>query len=276
MPAGRFAPSPTGPLHMGSLVTALASFLHIKQRAGQWYLRIDDIDPPRVDPNATRDIFAALDAHGLKPDEVQYQSRHHARYENARQELEDRLYFCTCTRKQLSAYPVYPGFCRDKQHVDGALRVKLDHDVRFHDQICGISTFRVGMDFADPIIRRRDGYWSYHFATAIDDSMDFSDVTRGQDLLQSAASQIAILELLGRPIPAYAHVPLVCFADGTKLSKQSKAPPIGSDTPVANMTQAYNLMQLMPPRAGSVDELLGWGMEQFHLHQLPASLAPYV
>ena len=191
MPIGRFAPSPTGPLHMGSLMTALASYLDIKRRGGEWYVRIDDIDPPRLDRGAERRILASLNAHGLLSDRaVDHQSTHESRYAAALHQLQHDLFYCTCSRKQLQGTTCYPGTCRSRRQPveDAAVRLLISQaSTTFDDAILGTHTVDLVRATGDFIVKRRDGLWSYNFATAVDDGHDVTHVLRGQDLFRHHA-----------------------------------------------------------------------------------------
>ncbi len=277
-PVGRFAPSPTGPLHMGSLVTALASYLNIKSQAGRWLVRIDNIDPPREEAGSVEKILHALDLHGLHPDEpVHFQADHTERYSSALTELAHATYFCTCTRKSLKG-KIYPGTCRGhtSPRPESAVRLRLDLAVNFEDTRYGSKTYVPGIDFGDPIIRRKDGLWAYAFATAIDDSQGYTEVVRGEDLLETTPVQLAIMDLLGLPAPVYTHLPLLKYPDGNKLSKQTHAPALDLTSPVENIRAALRFLN-HPPGTGAetVTGLLTDACAAWDLDRVPKTLQPF-
>ena len=287
---GRFAPSPSGPLHMGSLITALASYLDIKQQGGQWYVRMDDLDPPRQSSAASRAILTALEAHGLTGDrQIEYQSNHQTTYELALQQLAAQLYYCNCPRKKVSQYPTYPGFCRrtPRQLPEFALQMSIDAavrmtttelDIEFVDQITGHQSAIAGIDFGDFIVRRRDGLWAYNFAAAIDDATQATQILRGQDLLDMTAPQIFLMQQLNLPVPTYTHIPVLCYADGTKLSKQTHAPAIENGHAANNLRQALDYLGQKPPRnqEWTTHQWLVWGQENWHLGNIPKQLEPFI
>ena len=235
---GRFAPSPTGPLHIGSLATAVASFLHARQASGSWLVRIEDIDPPREMPGAADEILRTLEAFELEWDgPVLYQSTRRAAYEAACTRLLDAglAFRCGCTRSALRAdndglTGPYPGTCRAKtrhQHAT-AVRVRVEPGTeRFVDGLQGAIEARLDATTGDYVIWRRDGLPAYHLAVVVDDAEQrVTTVVRGVDLLDSTAVHLHLQRTLGLPAPAYFHVPVVVNADGQKLSKQTGAAPI--------------------------------------------------
>ena len=270
---GRFAPSPTGPLHNGALVAALASYLDAKHHGGSWRLRIDDIDPPRSIAGSAERIIDSLCHHGLQPDgEVDYQSQHSDLYDQALQALANRglLFACRCTRATL--HPA--GYCQagcstepfDERclQTDGhqrgirspkpatSLRVKVDTDVTlsFDDAIKGYQQASLDAMLPNFIVRRRDGLYAYQLAAAIDDAMPgISHVIRGSDLLTSTFRQRYLQSVLGLDSPTYGHLPVLCHSDGSKLSKQTGAQAIDTDTPNANLRRALAFLgQPTPPK----------------------------
>ena len=244
---GRFAPSPTGPLHQGSLVAALASWLDARAHGGQWLLRIDDLDAPRTVAGADAAILAALAAYGLQWDgEVVYQSRRHAAYRQAFERLraEGWIYPCGCTRREIAdsrvhvagvaergREPVYPGTCREGLPAGRSARAwrmrVADVVIRFEDRACGPVEHALARDSGDFVLLRADGQWAYQLAVAADDAAaGITDVVRGADLLDATARQIFLQQRLGLATPRYLHVPVVAAADGAKLSKQNGAQPL--------------------------------------------------
>ena len=290
MRVGRFAPSPTGPLHMGSLLTALASFLHIHARTqrrpeaapGQWFVRIDDLDPPREDPGAVEAILGALAAHGLLGDRpVDFASRHQGRYQAAFNQLSPDHFYCRCSRRQLAGTSVYPGTCRDRSEpvADSAVRVRIESgNLDITDEVLGHHTFSMAQDCGDLIIRRRDGLWAYNFATAVDDGHDVTEVVRGQDLWSTTPHQVYLMHRLGLHVPRYMHIPVLCFEDGAKLSKQSHAPAIDPAKASQNLRDALQLLGQRPPTASTawpVSSWLEWATSNWYPEQIPERLAAF-
>lgn len=240
--AGRFAPSPTGPLHLGSLVAAVASWLFARAANGRWLVRIEDIDTPRVVPGSAEEILAALQRYGLEWDgEVVWQSRRTALYEEALRRLRahDLVYDCACSRADLQraasaplgAEAVYPGTCRNgiaPGKTARAIRFRApDANIAFDDRLCGHVEENVARATGDFVVRRADGLFAYQLAVVVDDAeQGVTQVVRGADLLSSTPRQIALQRALGYPTPAYAHVPLVVNPDGSKLGKRDGALPL--------------------------------------------------
>jgi glutamyl-Q tRNA(Asp) synthetase len=241
---GRFAPSPTGPLHLGSLVAAAASWLFARAANGRWLVRIEDIDTPRVVPGSAEEILAALQRYGLEWDgEVVWQSRRTRLYEDAlaRLRANDLVYDCACSRAELQraasaplgAEPVYPGTCRTGVgggRVARAIRFRApDTMIAFDDRIAGRIEEHVTTRTGDFVVRRADGLFAYQLAVVVDDAeQGVTQVVRGADLLYSTPRQIALQHALGYPTPEYAHVPLVVNPDGSKLGKRDGALPLPS------------------------------------------------
>ncbi len=280
-PVGRFAPSPTGPLHQGSLLTAVASFLDIRARGGQWLIRIDDIDPPREVSGASQSILESLKAHGLtSPSPTQYQSAHNDRYTSAMATLEPYLYYCTCSRRDLAGQSVYPGTCRNNRSYieDAAIRIDVSgwDSLALQDELLGPLTFNP-IETGDFIVRRRDGLWAYNFATAVDDGHDVTHVLRGQDLTASTGLQAGIMRLLKLRIPTYTHLPLLRFNDGQKLSKQSHAPSIDDTQPCANLKFILDLLRQAPSPANaqSAANILAAATTDWQLKTIPDILQPF-
>ncbi|WP_317203042.1 tRNA glutamyl-Q(34) synthetase GluQRS [Janthinobacterium sp.] len=227
---GRFAPSPTGALHQGSLVAALASYLDAKVHGGRWLVRIEDLDWDRNVHGADAAILASLQRCGMHWDgEVLRQSARLALYEAAARRLREALYPCACSRRETLGASVYPGTCRDGMapgRTARALRLRLPPRrlVHFEDRWHGAHSQDVSAAVGDFIVRRADGFWAYQLAVVVDDAAQGVDhVVRGADLLDSTPRQIHLQELLGLARPAYLHVPVVTNAAGEKLSKQSGA-----------------------------------------------------
>lgn len=237
---GRFAPSPTGPLHFGSLVAAVGSYLQARAAGGEWLVRVEDIDPPRESPGAADSILASLETFGLEWDgPVLFQSTRLAAYEAALEALlvAGLAYPCSCSRKDIERHNrqhpdaragIYPGLCReDVQQPDDPTSVRLRttaSPVGFVDQIQGSYVQRLSRDVGDFILRRRDGLIAYQLAVVIDDAAQgITEVVRGCDLLDNTPRQIHLQQAMGLPTPRYAHLPIAINHQGEKLSKQTGA-----------------------------------------------------
>lgn len=285
---GRFAPSPTGPLHFGSLVAAVGSYLEAKSHNGTWLVRMEDLDPPREMPGAADAILKALEAYGFEWDEpVLYQSQRSEYYEAALAKLrqDGQLYACACTRKELADSalqgiegPIYPGTCRGGL-ADGktprAWRVRVNaSEIVFEDAIQGTIGQNLAEDVGDFVLKRADGYYAYQLAVVIDDAAQrVSHVVRGADLLDSTPRQIHLQHLLGFPTPDYAHLPVAVNAAGEKLSKQTLAMPLDIGHPVPALHQALCFLGQDAPAelaAGSLPELWQWARAHWCLANIPS------
>jgi glutamyl-Q tRNA(Asp) synthetase len=238
MATGRFAPSPTGPLHFGSFVAALASWLDARAAGGRWLVRVEDLDPPREQPGAAQEILRTLERLGLYwDDEVIFQSRRAALYEKSLQRLREYTYGCACTRREIAdsslglahdGAQIYPGTCRNGLPAGKAARATRlrvsGEKVSFTDRVQGVVEQSLGRDVGDFVLRRADGQFSYQLAVVVDDAAQgVTGVVRGADLLDSTPRQIYLQRLLGLPEPRYLHVPVALSAAGEKLSKQTGA-----------------------------------------------------
>ncbi len=278
---GRFAPSPTGPLHLGSLVAALASYLDAKAHRGRWLVRIEDIDPPRELPGSASQIIQTLQAHGLVPDEpVLYQSSRIKAYQAyiATLRQQGHLSACSCSRHQLRHHPVYPGTCRNTATTDSetALRLRVDErSIILDDLIQGRQNWSISTCVGDFVIRRRDKLFAYQLAVTIDGAFQrITRVVRGCDLLDSTARQVYLQQLLGFPTPDYAHLPVLVNAQGHKLSKQTGATPVDDARPEQNLWNALCVLGQNPPNGihlAGVVEILSWARDNWNLSHLPAS-----
>ena len=269
----RFAPSPTGPLHFGSLVAAVASHADAHHGGGEWRLRIDDGDLARARDDAAADIVATLRRHGFAwHGDVVRQSARVARYADALAALsrQGALFACTCTRAELAAAPlsaagerVYPGRCRARLHAPpgaaAAWRVRVgDAAVEFRDRVQGLVRQRLADDVGDFVVRRSDGLYAYQLAIVVDDADDAStDVVRGADLLASTPRQILLQRMLGAATPRYLHVPVAMNARGDKLSKQTGARALAGD-PVRALLAAWRFLAPPTPVAVPVDVHAFW------------------
>jgi glutamyl-Q tRNA(Asp) synthetase len=265
---GRFAPSPTGPLHAGSLVAALASWLDARAAGGVWLVRMEDLDPPREVPGARGEILRQLAACGLESDEpVMFQSTRGEAYEAAFASLRSRglVYGCMCSRRDIeaavAAHPglrpgVYPGTCARREATPDevrAWRVRVPATaVPFVDRAVGPVSQRLDSEVGDFVVRRADGLWAYQLAVVVDDgAQGITHVVRGADLLDNTPRQIFLQHALGLPTPRYLHVPLVLNERGEKLSKQTLAPALDTANPLSALEQAAHHLGL--PRIGAED-----------------------
>lgn len=290
---GRFAPSPTGPLHFGSLLTAVGSYCLARQAGGLWLLRIEDLDIPRVVPGAADTILHTLDALALHWDgEILYQSRRSARYAEALALLENKglIYGCACSRKEILASaphpgeegPIYPGFCRTglppgRRPRAWRLRVPA-RSVAVTDGVRGQQSQHLAEEVGDFVVRRADGLFAYQLAVVVDDAdSGVSQVVRGQDLLTSTPRQIYLQECLGFPHPEYIHLPLALAADGEKISKRHGAVAVGREG--GGMLIAAALRFLGQPLPAELEhappaEVLRWGVAHFDLRLVPKNSRP--
>ena len=280
---GRFAPTPSGPLHLGSLFTALASWLAARQAGGEWHLRIDDLDRPRCVAGAENQILHQLDAHGLHWDgALVRQSMHEAEYRAALWQLDAQgwLYPCECTRAMLAATsqpgpdgPIYAGTCRDgiaSQGTATALRLRVpDGELQWQDGIQGLIQRRLPIESGDFALRRADGQIGYHLACALDEiRMGITSVVRGADLLGSTVHQRVLLQALGHQAPSYAHVPVLLAVDGRKLSKQNGAAALET-SPAAVARQLLRCLAALQQESASA--ILQWALPHWDAHRLAGS-----
>lgn len=274
---GRFAPSPTGPLHFGSLVTAVASYLEARTRRGEWLIRVEDLDPLREPPEATGQILQSLEAHGLFPDEpVRFQSRRHDAYQAAIDQLlaSGHAYRCPCSRKELAEHEGrHPRHCRDSPAALAdrpcAIRFRL-HDERCHwtDRLLGPQTQIVRAEIDDPVLLRKEGFYAYQLAVVVDDiDQGITDVVRGSDLLDMTAQQLQIYEALGERPPTWLHIPVILNEQGQKLSKQTHAPALDDSRATDNLVDALTALGQQPPaslRTDSVNQILQWACNHWN------------
>ena len=277
---GRFAPTPSGPLHFGSLVAALASWLEARHAGGEWLIRVDDLDPPREVPGAADTILRQLETFGLHWDgPVRYQSQRHFAYQEAVDALLDRghAFHCRLTRKQLAALNHnHPGISASVPATeDTAIRLQVpDRELDYPDGIQGRISNNLHQDGGAFVIRRRDGLFGYQLACALDDADDgITHVLRGADLLDSTLRQRWLLECLDRPAPEYAHLPVVSDGRNLKLSKSTGSEALDPTRASQLLTTALHCLGLQPP-SDLQDErpavLLAWGTAHYPDHQWPA------
>jgi glutamyl-Q tRNA(Asp) synthetase len=278
---GRFAPSPTGPLHRGSLVAALASYLDARAHDGTWLVRIEDIDEARTVPGAAEDILATLQVFGMPHDgEVVWQSRRKALYQAAFEQLGGMVYPCGCTRREIAdsrigiasdGAAVYPGTCRHglapgKSARAYRLRVPEtgDDGICFEDRWMGTVCQQLATEVGDFVLKRADGFWAYQLAVVVDDAdQGVTHVVRGADLLDSTPRQIYLQRLLGVRTPEYLHVPVVTNAIGEKLSKQTGAQPLDKSKPLEELIAVAGFLGLPTEDASTIDRfwelaISGW------------------
>lgn len=287
---GRFAPSPTGPLHFGSLIAATGSYLQARSQQGEWWLRIEDIDPPREMPGAADDIIATLAEFGFEWDRLVYQSQRSALYQEALHSLQqDRLtYPCRCSRSDIanvlrdSNGPlIYPGTCRHlhfplrERH---AIRIRTDAArVTLQDRIQGEQEVHLAREVGDFVLRRADELYSYQLAVAVDDAdQGMREVIRGADLLDSTPRQIHVQQQLGLPSPAYGHLPVATNAQGQKLSKQTFASPVRGEPPVGVLTEVLQFLGQNPPAELArlpLPEFWDWAIRHWDLAAVPRTPA---
>lgn len=286
LPAGRFAPSPTGPLHFGSLVAALGSCLEARARGGRWLVRMEDVDAPRCRPEHAAAILRTLEAFGFAWDgDVMVQSARSARYAETFERLKalGAVYPCGCTRAELAAAPagvdgapVYPGTCRaglPPGKTARAWRLRVDGAIEFADAVQGRQAQDLARAVGDCVLLRADGLFSYQLAVVVDDAEQGIDhVVRGADLIHSTARQIFLQRLLGYPTPAYAHLPVAVDATGAKLSKQTRAAPVDARDPAPALFAAARFLGQNPPeelrRAAGAD-FWAWAAAHWKLDKVP-------
>lgn len=286
---GRFAPSPTGPLHFGSLVAAMGSYLEAKSCRGEWLVRIENIDSPREVTGAAKEILDTLEALGMEWDgEVVYQDQRHEAYQAALTMLEQRsmVYPCTCSRKEIADSGIihreagaYPGTCRaglSDYRNSASLRVRTHDDpIEFKDALLGPVRQQLTSTTGDFVLRRADGIYTYQLAVVVDDAAQgITHVVRGSDLLDSTPRQIYLQHLLGYSTPTYMHLPLVTNTQGKKLSKQTRAAAIDLSNPVAQLVSALEFLGQNPPAEmveSSLASLWQWSLANWSLQRIPLS-----
>jgi len=283
---GRFAPSPTGPLHMGSLITAVASYCQAKNQKGKWLLRIEDIDPPREVPNASNNIISDLEKLGFEWDgEIIYQSQRQELYEQALENLHQTnlIYPCGCSRSEINASSIhtrygirYIGTCREGLPVGKkarSIRLKVpDKDFHFTDLIQGKYNQNLQLDIGDFVVKRADGQIAYQLAVVIDDAtQSVTEIVRGSDLLDSTIRQQYLQQCLGYAQPSYAHIPVLVNSAGDKLSKQTGASAINLESSGTALIQALCYLNQAPPKSlkrASVKEIWRWALEHWQIQKI--------
>lgn len=280
---GRFAPTPSGPLHFGSIVAALASYLDAKSNAGRWLVRIDDLDSPRVRPGAADAILSSLELLGLHWDgEIQYQNNRHEAYRAGLDMLwaNQLIYACACPRKLVKGRP-YPGTCRSRElepDTGHALRLIIaENDIRLEDKLQGGVVRDLRQTTGDFIVRRSDNLFAYHMATVIDDAWQgVTDIVRGGDLLEAAFCQVYLQTCLNLPRPDYCHVPVAVDKYGRKISKSdSRQDVLAGYPPGMLLLDALRFLGQDPVQelsTASAAEIIHWGIENWRIDRIPRSL----
>jgi glutamyl-Q tRNA(Asp) synthetase len=277
---GRFAPSPSGQLHFGSLIAALASFLHAKHQQGSWLVRIEDIDPPREQAGASGHILTTLEAFGLLWDEsVLYQSQQSRLYRDVLEHLATKqcCYYCQCSRAVIKAQGgIYQRNCHKLNLPPGQKAIRLINTAgisHFDDLIQGQVQCNKRLAQEDFIIMRKDGLFAYQLAVVVDDIYQgISHVIRGCDLLEPTARQLSFFDILSCQAPLYGHVPLAVTEHGYKLSKQNKAPAIDIKRPQPTLLKALEFLGQQPPDelvSYAVSEIIQWAIENWRLEKIP-------
>lgn len=285
---GRFAPSPSGPLHFGSLLAATASYLQARKMNGEWWLRIEDIDPPREVEGASKHIIETLELYGFTWDNLSYQSQRHDIYTNYINKLlgDGRAYYCACSRQDISrhnektaqALAIYPGICRNGLNGKPArsTRIKLlQANVTIADAIQGKQTIDLNKISGDFIIKRADGLFSYQLAVAVDDSLqEMTQIVRGYDLHESSFNQRYLCQQLKLYSPEYAHIPIAIDPQGSKLSKRTAAKDIATEQPEKMLWHALNCLGQQPPeplKSKSLKQLWQWGFNNWDIQKVANS-----
>lgn len=285
---GRFAPSPTGPLHFGSLVAAVGSYLDARSCQGEWLVRMEDLDPPRVVAGAADDILRTLEAFGLFWDgDVMFQSRRGDAYCAALEELHQQgaLYPCHCSRREIAdsaletaAGLIYQGRCRTgmrKGREGNALRLITDNiPIHFHDRLLGDYGQRLETEVGDFVLRRADGLYAYQLAVVVDDAeQGVTHIVRGADILESTPRQIYLQRLLSLPTPSYLHLPVAVNVQGEKLSKQTLAPALKSENPVPQLVRVLEFLGQQPPpelAGAGLQDFWAWAVANWAVHKIPS------
>ena len=280
---GRFAPSPTGELHLGSLFAALASYLDARHQGGSWLVRMEDLDPPREQPGAADAILHSLEAHRLTWDgSVSYQSQRQQAYRRALQQLREAglTYPCNCSRQRLKSQPVYDRHCLHHPAVKRpfAVRLRIPEDrLRYiccEDIFCGTIRHDLLLESGDFVVRRKDGLFAYQLAVVVDDiAQGITHIIRGRDLLESTPRQCLLFRLLDSEPPQMGHLPVLVNRTQQKLSKQTHAPPIDSRHASNNLWLALRLLGLPPPaelHGDSCEILLEWALQHWRREAVPS------
>lgn len=288
---GRFAPSPTGLLHFGSLLAATASYLQARSQQGQWLLRIEDLDKPREPVGATKAIIRTLIAYGFEWDRpIVYQSQRLPAYTDALKSLGTTIYACSCSRKNLQTLAnignfglIYSGTCRTKNlSLNSSLAIRIqttDELICFNDRIQGSYCQNLATELGDFVIRRADRIFAYQLAVVVDDAWQgITEIVRGSDLLDNTARQIYLQQKLGYSTPHYAHIPIATNSLGQKLSKQTLAPALSTHPQdlLANLCKALHFLGQDPIAAhdfNSTQDYWAWAIANWDINKVPPQLA---
>ncbi|THB72330.1 MAG: tRNA glutamyl-Q(34) synthetase GluQRS [Gammaproteobacteria bacterium] len=279
---GRFAPSPTGPLHFGSLVAAVGSYLEAKTNHGKWLLRVEDIDPPREVKGATKNIISTLEQFGFEWDEhITYQSRRYEIYQEYIDQLLHRslAYSCGCSRKEIAKTAtrsanglIYPGTCRIGLGNKEPRSVRLlteNIDINFHDLVQGVIIQNLETESGDYVIKRADGLYAYNLAVVIDDQLSgITDIVRGHDLLACTCQHIYLQRVLHFDTPRYAHLPIAINKSGQKLSKQNLAKEIDTHNKAQALFNALTFLNQNPDKQlleSDLDSIWNWSIENWNI-----------
>ncbi len=284
---GRFAPSPTGPLHFGSLVTLMGSYLDARSANGQWYVRMEDIDRPRVVAGAADDILRTIEKMGIGWDgPVWFQSRREQRYHEALERLRSlgMVYPCGCSRREIVDSglagidgSVYPGTCRNglpPRRQARAERLRTNNEeIKFNDILQGETCQRLASEIGDFVVRRADGLFAYQLAVVVDDAaQEITHIVRGNDLLLSTPRQIHLQKLLQLPLPQYLHLPVAVNEAGLKLSKQTNTPPLDQNNLLSQLIMALAWLGQQPLNElaeATLDEFWGWAITRWDRQKIP-------
>ncbi|MGR0280150.1 tRNA glutamyl-Q(34) synthetase GluQRS [Marinomonas dokdonensis] len=277
---GRFAPSPTGPLHFGSLVSALASYLDARQHNGQWVIRIEDVDGTRCTPAYSQQILTTLSSYHLESDEaIRYQSQHSDLYEHYLEQLKqaDLVFPCNCTRKNLAKHQgLHPNICPSQISQAHSWRLKTSNTLyQYTDRIQGLLSFTEDLKHNCPVLKRKDDFFSYQLAVVVDDHLQgISHLVRGADLIETTAQQLYLYDIFGWPIPSIGHIPLVVNSQGDKISKQNHAKAI-MDGDLQTLLRALSYLGIQLEGADNIQHALSqaiplWSPERLaNITQMP-------
>ena len=279
---GRFAPSPTGPLHLGSLIAALASYLDARKNSGVWLVRIDDLDPPREISGAADSILNSLQQHGLQWDEeLLWQSKRGTAYQQALMQLEQQTFQCDCSRSMLGANGSCQGSCQSRSSgikTPSATRICVPESLSicFNDQIQGTQEVALGITSSNFLIHRKDGLYAYQLAVVVDDAhQGITHIVRGSDLLDTTARQQFLQRALGYPTPQYSHIPVITNNSGQKFSKQNHAPALVDRNASKNLRAALQFLRQAPPpgKLNCPGEILNFAGHHWSPQRIPATLS---
>lgn len=282
---GRFAPSPTGPVHFGTLIAAVGSYLQAKKNNGNWLIRMEDVDTTRKVAGSDKEILNTLEAFGFEwDDEIIYQSQQTAHYQSALEQLlsQSLLFPCVCSRKQLAetSSNIYPGTCRNRklpEENEHALRLLArDVTIVFSDIVMGKQSQNIAQQCGDFVIKRRDALFAYQLAVVVDDALQgITEIVRGSDLLDSTPRQIYLQQLLAYPIPDYCHLPLAIDKQGNKIGKSENATRVDIKYRERLICEVLTFLGQNPPfdlTGSSIDDIWSWAVKHWDISQVPAKI----